>query len=346
MKLTLSQNLRSKYFELLNEVFDSGFWSEGQKLQSFEDEFSRFTNIPSLAVSSGGTALYAILKYLNLQDKEVIVPANTFWATITAIKHAGGIPVYADCSRKDLCIPLSEIKRLISRKTKAIVVVHIGGHIAFEIEEIASYCKKKGIFLVEDCAHAHGATFNEKSAGSFGVAGAYSFYSTKTMPLGEGGMICSNDKDLLKWVKAFRNYGKEPTDNGYKFIIKNGFNLRMNEFTAALGLIQTRELPHILKWKRELASKFDQIFKNRIQFPKGMESGYYKYIVFDYKLTEKTGQVYSKKDLASEIEPQKDAILPNSYKIATHHQCTPIYYGWEGASLSIDQIKSRLLANA
>ena len=97
----------------------------------------------------------------------------------------------------------------VTPDTKAVIVVHIGGHIAFDIERIASFCVERHIALIEDCAHAHGAEWNGKIAGSYGLAGSYSFYATKTMPLGEGGMVVSRDKELISWMRKFRNYGKE-----------------------------------------------------------------------------------------------------------------------------------------
>ena len=126
------------------------------------------------------------------------------------------------------------------------MLVHIGGHIAFEVERIAEYCRANGIFLLEDCAHAHGASWNGRRPGSWGDAGVYSFYATKTISTGEGGMLVSNDDDLLEHARAFRNYGKP--DHGVE-----GLNLRMSEFTAAIGLVQTERLDEIVARKNAIA---------------------------------------------------------------------------------------------
>ena len=204
---------------------------------------------------------------------------------------------------------------------------HIGGHIAFDIDKIAKFCNEKKIALVEDCAHAHGAEWNGKSAGSWGIAGSYSFYATKTMPLGEGGMVVSKNRELIDWMKKFRNYGKEViSGNVVTYPLKTGFNYRINEFTSALGIIQLERLPMILEWKTELAEKYNKIFDNRVKIPEGMRSGYYKYIVFDYAIKEETGKVFNKTDFGNEIEGKR-VNLPNSYWIAEHHKCVPIYYG-------------------
>lgn len=345
MILPFSKEEKKQYYSLLDEVFTSSFWSEGKMVRRFEEEFSNFSGLPGLAFSNGGTALLALFTYADVRGGEVIVPANTFYATALAARMAGGDVVYADCGRGDLCISLADIKRKVTSRTKAVCVVHIGGHVAFEIEEIAAFCGRKGIVLIEDCAHAHGAKFNGKAPGSWGLGGAYSFYATKTLPLGEGGMVSSSDKDFLKWAGYFRNYGKNVVDGKVHYEIANGFNCRMNEMTAALGIVQLGKLPAILSWKKVLAEKYDRIFEKRVRFPPGMVSGYYKYIVFDYDLRMETGKVFNTTDFGPEIERKnrKNIELPNSYWVAEHHRCPPIWFGWEHAEKSISELTEILL---
>lgn len=342
MKIPFSDKNRTAYFNLLTEVFDSNFLSEGRMVRTFEDDFSRFCGLESLAFSNGGTSLLALYTYAGVDGLEVIVPANTFYATAQAARMAGADLVYADCNRDDLCISLEDIKRKTTPRTRAVCVVHIGGHIAFEIEGIAAYCKEKGIVLIEDCAHAHGASFKGKTPGSWGLGGAYSFYATKTMPVGEGGMVCSNNNDFLVWAAYFRNYGKKVVDGRVKYMIPNGFNCRMNEVTAALGIVQLSRMSEILTWKKDLAVKYDRIFERRVLFPDKMISGYYKYVVFDYKLRQATGKVFDRSDFGPEIEGRAYD-LPNSVYIAEHHNCAPIWYGWEHADKSTEEIAGILL---
>jgi dTDP-4-amino-4,6-dideoxygalactose transaminase len=344
MKIPFDEKYRKKYFNKLNEIFDSNFWSEGKQIQTFEEKFSEYINLSSKTVSSGGAGLLSILDYIDIEGKEVIVPANTFWATAQAVKKAGGKVIYADCNKTDLCMSFEDMINKITDKTKAVIVVHIGGHIAFEIEKISKYCEKNNIFLIEDCAHVHGSWWKGKTGGHWGFAGSYSFYATKTMPVGDGGMVVSKNQDFIKWLEKYRNYGKEVLNGKVTYPIKNGFNYRMSEFVAALGLIQLEQLPEILKWKKELAEKYDKIFENRVLFPEGMESGYYKYITFDYELTEETGQVFGINDLGYNIE-NTNIKLKNSEWVVRHHRCVPIWYGWEKYSLSIDKLKDYLLRN-
>jgi len=342
MIIPFEPEYRKKYYELLEKVFESGFLSEGKMLARFEEEYSKFTGLSSLAVANGGAALLALYEYAGVAGKDVIVPANTFWATAVAAKRAGANVIYADCNKNDLCLSLEDLKKKVTPKTRAVCVTHIGGHIAFQIEEIAAFCKDKNIALIEDCAHAHGAEYKGKTAGSWGIGGAYSFYATKTMPLGDGGMVVSSDNHFIDWLKHFRNYGKSVKEGKVSYVMKDGFNFRMNEVTAAFGIVQLERLPMILKWKAELAGKFDRIFERRLQLPDGMKSGYYKYIVFDYTLKEETGKVFNFTDFGNEIEGKK-AEIPNSYWVAEHHKCAPIWFGWEHADLSVDEIRKKLL---
>lgn len=341
MIIPFEEEYRRKFYELEEQIFDSNFWSEGKMLRTFEEKFGEYVKLGAKAVSSGGAGLLAILDYIDVNGKDVLVPSNTFWADARAVKLAGGRPVYVDCNRDDLCMSFEDMKAKITENTKAVIVVHIGGHIAFQIEEIATFCKEKGVYLVEDCAHVHGAWWNGKTGGHYGFAGAYSFYATKTMPLGDGGMVVSKDKDFLKWVEEYRNYGKEVIDGHVYYRLPNGFNFRLNEFSAALGIVQIERLDRILEFKRALAEKYDEIFDNRVRFPKGMISGYYKYIVFDTKLKQETGQVFGGGDLGHVIDDE-DRDLPNSNWVASHHKCVPIYYGYENADKSIKDLRQIL----
>jgi dTDP-4-amino-4,6-dideoxygalactose transaminase len=255
-------------------------------------------------------------------------------ATPLAVERAGGRVVFADCSRRDLCLSLDSVKAAVTPDTRAVMAVHIGGHLTFEIEEIAGFCRDRGILLLEDCAHAHGASLRGMRGGSFGFGGAYSFYATKTLPTGEGGMVVSRDGGVIDFVRRFRNYGKPD------YAI-SGFHGRMTELTAALGLAQMERFPEILRFKRDLARRYDSIFPNRVRFPDQMESGYYKYVVFDTRLKEETGKVYS--DLCHTLRKQ-EGHFPDSEWVASHHTCPPIWYRYDGASLTPEALRARLMA--
>jgi dTDP-4-amino-4,6-dideoxygalactose transaminase len=181
---------------------------------------------------------------------------------------------------------------------------------------MAEYCRSEGIFLLEDCAHAHGAGWNGRRPGSFGDAGAYSFYATKTISTGEGGMLVSRHDELLEYARAFRNYGKPDHEVA-------GLNFRINEFTAAIGLVQTERLDEIVAAKNRFAhEELDPQYPNRVRLPEGMTSGLYKYIVFD-PIERSTGKVY---DQPCHRIMETGDHLPNSDWVAENHWCVPLYY--------------------
>ena len=148
---------------------------------------------------------------------------------------------------------------------------------------------------------------------------------------------------LTPQERHFRFIGKEVIDGHVYYRMREGFNFRLSEFNAALGIVQMDRLDHILLWKRELAAKYDEIFDNRVRLPEGMVSGYYKYIVFDTLLKQETGQVFGPRDLGHRIE-SVDVDLPNSVWVTEHHKCAPIYLGWEHADKDVDELREILLA--
>lgn len=308
---------RPRLHALIDEVIDSGQWSHGAMNRRFEEAWSAWNGAPSVALGSWAGGAIAALEYAGVRGETVLCPSNTFMATPLAIMAAGGTPVFVDCNRDDLCASLAEIEAAIAKhKPRACVLVHIGGHIAFESEAIAAACRAAGVFLLEDCAHAHGADWNGKRPGTFGDAGVYSFYATKTVSTGEGGVLVSDDEQLIAYARAFRDYGKPDYD-------VPGVNFRMSEFTAAMGLIQTERMPEIVAWKNAAArDHLDALHPGRLQLPDGMTSGLYKYIVFD-PVEKSSGKVYDQP--CHRILGTGDT-LPNTDWVAEGHWCVPLYY--------------------
>ena len=308
---------RPRFHALIDEVIDSGQWSHGAMNRRFEEAWSAWNGAPAVAMGSWAGGAIAALEYAGVRGKTVLCPSNTFMATPLAIMAAGGKPVFVDCSRDDLCVSLAAIEAAIAEhKPRACVLVHIGGHIAFESEAIAAACRANGVFLLEDCAHAHGADWDGKKPGTYGDAGVYSFYATKTVSTGEGGVLVSNDEDLVTYARAFRDYGKPDYD-------VPGVNFRMSEFTAAMALIQTERMPEIVAWKNTAAREhLDALHPGRLQLPDGMTSGLYKYVVFD-PIEKSSGKVYDQP--CHRIMGTGDD-LPNTDWVATGHWCVPLYY--------------------
>jgi dTDP-4-amino-4,6-dideoxygalactose transaminase len=255
-----------------------------------------------------------------VRGETVLCPSNTFMATPLAALHAGADVAFVDCNRYDLCLSLADFERQAARhRPRAAFLVHIGGHIAFAVEEIAELCRAYDIFLIEDCAHAHGAEWNGRRPGSWGDAGVWSFYATKTISTGEGGMLVARDPDLLEFARSFRNYGKPDHAT-------TGLGFRLSEFTAALGLVQTERLDEIVAFKNAAARRLDARHAGRLRLPDGMTSGHYKYIVFD-PIERSTGRVYDRP--CHRIMGHPDD-LPHSDWVAEHHWCVPLYYRPDG----------------
>ena len=322
MKFTIGfeKQDKARLYRLWDEIIESGAWAEGKFTKLFEEKWSGYNNLYSTAFSSWAGAALAAMEYFNLNEKVVLCPTNTFMATPLATLKAGAKVEFVDCNRDDLCLSLEDLKiKVEAHRPAAVWVVHIGGHIAFQIEEIAKFCRDNKIILLEDCAHAHGASWNGLKPGSWGNAGAYSFYATKTVSTGEGGMLVTKDPGLRDFAAKYRNYGKFD----YKV---EGLNWRMSEFTAALGCLQVERLDEIVSWKGQYAKKhLDPKFDKRVRFPQGMVSGYYKYIVFE-PVEKSTGKVY---DQPCHEILGRTCDLPNTEWIAKNHWCVPLYYKGE-----------------
>ena len=311
------QRDRERLHALIDEVLDSGRWSEGEMVARFEAAWERYNGLPAVALSSWAGGALAALDFAGTKGHTVLCPSNTFVATPLSAIRAGAEVQFVDCNREDLCMSFADFeKKAARRKPRAAFLVHIGGHIAFDSQQIAEYCADNGIFLIEDCAHAHGASWDGRKPGTYGDAGVYSLYATKTISTGEGGVLVSRHPEVVEHARAFRNYGKPDYD-------VQGLNFRLNELTAALGLVQVERLPGIVAWKNEVArAELDSLYPNRLTLPEGMVSGLYKYIVFDW-LQNSTGRVYDQP--CHRIMGHKTE-LPNSDWVARNHSCVPLYY--------------------
>jgi perosamine synthetase len=308
---------RARLHDLWDGVIDSGRWSEGDLTRAFEDLWGAWNGLPAVAFGSWTGGALCALEYAGVRGETVLCPSNTFMATPLAALHAGARVEFVDCNRDDLCMSFEDLERKVAQhKPRAVVLVHIGGHLAFDSERIAELCRAEGIFLIEDCAHAHGASWNGRRPGSYGDAGVYSFYATKTVSTGEGGVLVTPHADLADFARAFRNYGKPEHEVG-------GLNFRMSEFTAAIGIVQTERLDEVVAWKNDVAREhLDPVHPGRLRLPDGMTSGLYKYVTFD-PIERSTGKVYDQPCHRIMGHPVE---LPNSDWVAGHHWCVPIYY--------------------
>jgi dTDP-4-amino-4,6-dideoxygalactose transaminase len=308
---------RARLHELWDRILDENRWSEGDLTREFEERWAAWNGLDAVAFNGWTGAALAALEWAGVRGQTVLCPSNTFMATPLAAIQAGARVEFVDCNREDLCMSFDDLERKVREHSpRAVFLVHIGGHIAFDVERIAQLCAAEGIALIEDCAHSHGASWNDVRPGQWGDAGIWSFAATKTISTGEGGMLVSKHEEVLELARNFRNYGKPS-------YARHGLNFRLSEFTAAIGVVQTERLDEIAAWKSEAArTQLDPVYSSRLVLPDGMASGFYKYIVFE-PIERSTGKVYDEpchRILGSAVD------LPNSDWVAQNHWCVPLYY--------------------
>jgi dTDP-4-amino-4,6-dideoxygalactose transaminase len=267
----------------IEAVLESGRLMNGEMTRSFEGAFTRYIGSKyAISVNSCTTALEIVMRFYGVSDREVIIPANTFIATGNAVIFAGGIPVLADCKEGTYNIDIDEIWKKVSKKTRGVIVVHIAGIVCEDIEEIRNLCRENDLFLIEDCAHASGAELHNKKAGSFGDASCFSFYPTKIMTTGTGGMITTDDESLDAFARSVRIHGS--SQKGTSEIINLGNDWFMDEIRAVIGIHQLQDLDYLLSKRRQIASYYSKkictirdIFNFSI--PDSSSPSYYKYPV-------------------------------------------------------------------
>ena len=268
-------------------------YTDGPYGIKFEKEFSKFVgNRYSIAVCNGTAALEVAIKSLRLpKNSEIIVPARSFFASASCIVNTGYIPVFADVNLLTQNILIDDIKKKITKRTKAIICVHLAG-LPCDMNSIKKLANKKKIKIIEDCSQAHGASIDNKQVGSFGDISTWSFCNDKIMStLGEGGMISTNKKNLYEFCKRYINHGTNYKNNKKteKFIYNKdyfGTNLRITEIQSYAGLEQLKNLKKIQKKKENISkSYFDLISKYQNYFDcyyptKKIKSAWYRFYFF------------------------------------------------------------------
>jgi perosamine synthetase len=261
---------------------DRRFLTLGAFGEEFEREFAdRHGTRFAAATNSGTSALEAILRAIGVAGGEVVLPTNTFAATAFAVLGAGARPVFADI-RPDMTLDPADAASRLTPETRAVITVHIGGLIAPATAELVELCHERGIPLVEDAAHAHGSALDGRAAGTFGVAGAFSFFSTKVMTTGEGGMVVTNDADIDRTVRLLRDQAKVDGANRHEIV---GHSWRLTEVQALLGIVQLRRLDEFIARRQAIARRYDQALRGiaglePLAVPDRVHHNFYKYIAF------------------------------------------------------------------
>ena len=258
----------------IKKVIQSGFISQGKQVAAFEKKLALYQKARgAVALSSGTAALHLALLALDVKKgDQVIIPSYVCTALLNAVNYTGGEAKIVDVRGDTFNIDAAAIEKAITKKTKAIIVPHMFGHPADIIK-----IKKFGISIIEDCAQSIGAKINGMKAGTFGTISIFSFYATKMLTTGEGGMITANNKKLLDKIRDLRDYD-------HKQDVKLRFNYKMTDMQAALGICQLKKLPEMIKKREMIAKKFNQAFcsNKAINIPaieKNCGSVYFRYII-------------------------------------------------------------------
>jgi perosamine synthetase len=334
-------------------MLSSGALTLGPHTREFEAAFAAAHTGPgasspdgphAVAVASGTAALTIALLALGVRGREVVVPANTFYATAAAVLQAGARPVFADVDAGTFALDAATTAAALTPRTAAVVAVHIGGLIPPQIDELRALCDERGIALVEDAAHAHGATFDGRFAGSFGAAAAFSFYPTKVVTSGEGGMVLTFSEEIAQEARIYRDQGKGAFSANHH--VRLGSAWRMSELHAATGLVHLRRMEEFIARRRTVAARYDKALADLdglqpLAEPPGCRSNIYKYIAllpagldrarFKSELAQRfqvklSGEVY---DLPLHRQPvlaeYAGPPLPVAEELAARHICLPVH---------------------
>lgn len=248
---------REKIHIEVDKILDNSL-SMGPNVSAFQDEFAEKMNVKhAIAMNSCTSTLEAALLAHDILGKEVIIPSQTFIATGMAVHFAGGTPVFAEISPKTMCLDLDNVKSKITPNTAGIVIVHMTGIVTPDIKKFKNFCKENNLFLIEDAAHSPGAILDDQYAGTIGDVGCFSFFPSKVMTSGEGGMLVTNDDAIARFAKSYQNRGRDMSAK-VEIYTMPGRNVRMTEMSALLGRIQLEKLDDFLKKRRVLAAVYQR----------------------------------------------------------------------------------------
>jgi len=346
VRIYFPEDDRKEILSRMNDTLTTGQLTLGKYGREFEERVAAYVGTKyAVAVNSGTSSIEIPLRIFGVEGKEVLVPTNTFFATPAAVLHAGGRVRFVDADPDTFSVSAKEIERRVTNNTVGVIVVHIGGIVTPQMPEIQAWCKEWGLFLFEDAAHAHGSSLNGQMAGTFGDAASFSFYPTKVMTSAEGGMIVTNDEHLTNEAKLYRDQGKLSfTQNLHG---KLGYNWRMSEPHAIIGLSQFGRLEEFIAARQRIAAVYDERLAgvpriHPLPVPDGCRCNYYKYIALlddgiDRAAVKKTlreqyevglsGEVY---ELPCHLQPifnqgYKEGDFPEAEDICRRHVCLPMY---------------------
>jgi perosamine synthetase len=353
---------RDEIAAAVSKILAGGMLTLGPYTREFEAAFAAAHAAPhAVAVASGTAALDIILRAVDVRGADVIVPANTFYATAAAVLQAGGRPVFADIDGSTFALSRATVAAALTPRTAAVVHVHIGGLISPGVEEVGRLCAERGITLVEDAAHAHGSAYRDRFAGSFSAAAAFSFYPTKVVTSGEGGMVLTSGQAIADEARIYRDQGKGAFTANHH--VRLGYAWRMSEQHAVTGLVHLRRMEEFIARRREVAARYDKalaelggprplpeppqcrgnIYKYIAVLPPGTDRARYKAQAAQRFGVHLSGEVY---DVPLHRQPVLAAYagpsLPVAEDMAARHVCLPVHSDMTDAE--VDQVLTAVAA--
>jgi dTDP-4-amino-4,6-dideoxygalactose transaminase len=322
---------RQRILELIEGALASGNLTLGPLTADLERDFAaRHGGLLAVATSSGTSALEIVLRAVGVAGHEVVVPANTFFATAAAVLHAGGRPRFADVDPAAMALSTATVAAALTPQVRAVVHVHIGGTISGDLPALQQLCADRGIVLIEDAAHAHGSTLHGQPAGSWSRAAAFSFYPTKVVAGAEGGMILTGDEGLRDEARVYRDQGKASFLGGHH--VRLGSAWRLSEVQAAVALVHLQRLDEFISVRRTVAARYDQALADCpsltvVPEPAGARSNYYKYIAL---LRPGLDRAAVRRDLR---ETHGVSLSGEVYATPLHRE--PVFEAFAGASLPV-----------
>jgi perosamine synthetase len=325
------------------QILSTGMLTLGPYTREFEAAFARAHARPgagladgagavphAVAVASGTAALEIALRCVGVAGRDVIVPANTFYATAAAALAAGGRLVFADVDAATFALSPQTLRAALTPDTAAVVVVHIGGLISPDVAELRRICDERGVVLVEDAAHAHGSTWDGRFAGSFGRSAAFSFYPTKVVTSGEGGMVVTGSGADADEARIYRDQGKGSFAANHH--VRPGYAWRMSELHAVTGLVHLRRMAEAIDRRRAVAARYSQALAGlpglrTLAEPPGCRSNFYKYIAV---LPPGADRARFRKELAAGYEVRLSGEV---YDVPLHQQ--PVLAQFAGGPLPV-----------
>lgn len=343
VKIEFSPADREEILRRIDRCLASGRVAQGENVEEFEAAFARYVGVRhAVAVSSGGAAIEVAMRLFNVAGRDVLVPTNTFAATATGVLLAGGRVRLVDADPTTFGVSVETLEAAVTPETAGVIVVHIGGIVTPHMDAIRRWCDERGLWLFEDAAHAHGSRLGDRMPGRFGRAAAYSFFATKVMTSGEGGMLVTDDEELARRARGLRDYGKP--DPWVSFHTEIASNWRLSEFCAAVGVVHLRRLDEFIASRETIAARYTEGLREmglvRSVLPVD-RSSWYKYIALlpagvdrariKTALKEKgialSGGVYDTPLHRQPIFAGLERSYPVADDICARHVCLPLYYG-------------------